>query len=267
TLTAVDGGGKRQIGGSLVNNGSVLWNSSDAFQGGNSGSFTNKGLFEVASDADVTHNFGGLPSFANHGRFVKSAGGGETSVAGVAFSNNPGGVVDVQSGSIRLPNGFTNQGTLMGSGSFVTNTLTNAGHVAPGASPGTLSIAGNFVQTTAGIFDVEIGTLLASDRLNVSGAATIDGTLALSCFGACSLAQGDTLLILDAVGQLSGTFSNVTLTGFSPTSAFDVVYDYALDEVRLVALSGIAPVPEPQAWTLMLAGLGLSVYLARRRRS
>ncbi|MCC7183529.1 MAG: hypothetical protein IT509_08165, partial [Rhodocyclaceae bacterium] len=47
TLTAVNGGGKRQIGGSLVNNGSVLWNSSDAFQGGNSGSFTNNGLFDA----------------------------------------------------------------------------------------------------------------------------------------------------------------------------------------------------------------------------
>ncbi|HMM70707.1 MAG TPA: PEP-CTERM sorting domain-containing protein, partial [Rhodocyclaceae bacterium] len=56
------------------------------------------------------------------------------------------------------------------------------------------------------------------------------------------------------------------LVGFIPDGKLSAK-DYDRDEVRLVALSGIAPVPEPQAWTLMLAGLGVSVYLARRRRS
>ena len=48
--------------------------------------------------------------------FIKTDGGGETSLADVALVNN--GTIDVRSGSIRLPNDFDNDGTLAGTGAF-----------------------------------------------------------------------------------------------------------------------------------------------------
>jgi fibronectin-binding autotransporter adhesin len=266
TLDVADGAAKRQVGGTFVNDGTIRWASIEALQGGNAGTFTNNGTFEISTDADVTHAFGSRYSFVNQGVFVKTAGSGETSLATVALSN-PGTII-ARSGTIRLPNAFVNTGTLMGNGSFAAGVLSNQGHVAPGESPGTLTVVGNYVQAAGGSFDVDVNTLTNSDRLLVGGSATLAGTLALNCWGDCSLAAGESLVILDAVGDLGGRFAAVTLVNFG-SGAFDVIYDTVDDRVLLVAtqavsaLSGsaalasqlsrtVSPVPEPASWLLWL---------------
>lgn len=263
TLVGADGAAKQLVNHNVTNNGTILWQTTNNITGGG-GTLINNGLFEFQTNADMTHTSGGQPAFANNGMVRKSAGAGETSLASISFSNN--GVVDVQSGSIRLPNGFTNNGILMGVGSFATNTLTNAGHVAPGASPGSLSIDANFAQTSVGVLDIELGNLASFDQLLVDGTATLDGFLALSCFGDCGFVVGDEITILDSTGNLTGEFSaGVTLTGFN-TGAFDVIYDYSADEVRLLVTQDVTAVPEPEAWAMLLAGLGLVGVAVRRRR-
>jgi hypothetical protein len=125
-----------------------------------------------------------------------------------------------------------------------------------------LAISGNFAQTAAGVFDVDLNTLGANDLLNVSGTAMLGGTLALRCFAACSLAVGDSIVILDSVGDLSGSFASMTMTGFGG-GAFSVVYDTIGDRVLLQVTQTVTAVPEPGTWAMLLAGMGL---LALRRR-
>jgi hypothetical protein len=119
---------------------------------------------------------------------------------------------------------------------------------------------------SAGILDSEIGTLLNSDKLVVTGSAALAGTLALHCFAACDLAVGDTLTILDAANNsLSGTFG-LALFGFA-SGAFDVIYDHALGDVRLVvteAVSAVVPLPAA-AW--FLSGGLIVLGRVRRRRA
>ena len=150
-------------------------------------------------------------------------------------------------------------------GAFATNLLTNNGHVAPGASPGTLTINGNFAQGVAGFFDVEIGTLAANDKLLINGTAALNGTLALHCFSTCSLAIGTELVILDATGALTGSFAQTALTGFG-SGAFDVVYDRIDNRVLLRVTDTVAAVPESESYVMMLAGLCLPDWAARRRK-
>ena len=263
TVTASGAATKRQVGSAITNDGTFRWSTTTTLQGGNSSVFTNNGVFDVRADADASWNFGGQAALVNNGLFVKSAGAGETSLSTLALTNN--GTIDVRSGSVKLPTNFTNHGTLTGSGSFALGgALTNAGHVAPGASPGTLTISGNYAQSAAGFLDVELNALGNTDLLMVSGTAGLNGTLALHCFGACSFAVGDQFVILDSVGNLTGTFSAMTMSGFA-TGNFLPIYDTDGDRVLLRVTQNVVAVPEPETYAMLLAGLGLLALAARRQ--
>jgi hypothetical protein len=199
-------------------------------------------------------------SFTNSGTYVKS-GKSTTDLSTIQYINT--GVTIVQAGLIKLPANFVNTGTFKGNGAVQTNLFTNSGKVAPGESIGTLTITGDFAQTAEGELDIEVQSASLHDVLSVSGAATLGGTLALSCLADCSFQVGDTLRILDAAPDaLTGTFSSVTYTGFGGIK-FDVVYDRADGDVLLRA----AAVPEPGAYALLTAALGMAAALRRRQRS
>src|SRR4029079_18443504 len=102
------------------------------------------------------------------------------------------GTIDVQTGVLALAKDLTNNGTLKGGGTLVTNLLTNAGHVAPGASPGTLTLNGNFVQPAGGFLDIELSNAALFDVFNITGTAALGGTLALKCVpGNCNVSTDD----------------------------------------------------------------------------
>ncbi len=263
TLTVLDGGAKQLVATDVVNNGTVLWQSTNDLFGASS-TLTNNGLFEVQTNSGLIYFAGNRPVFVNNGRFVKSGGAGETSLASFGLTNN--GTIDVQTGSIRLPTGFTNTGTLMGVGDFTTSVLTNAGHVAPGSSPGTLELNGDYIQTAAGSLDIDLASSSFFDMFLITGTAHLDGLLALNCWAACSFNVGDSFVILDSIGDLTGVFGSTSWTGFSKDFRFDLIYDYSADLVRLQVLSnGNGTVPEPATWMLMLFGLAAIGGVARRR--
>ena len=265
----VGNGGFKYIDGStavVTNKGLVAVNTNDLLYMQSSATLANQGTLNFSGNGGVVYNGGTLPSFVNSGLIVKSGGAGVTTIGdSLAFNNL--GTVDVQTGTIALPTNFTNNGTLKGVGSYSAGgTLSNAGTVAPGASPGTLGLTGNYAQTGAGIFAVDLQSMATHDLFNISGTAALGGTLAINCFAACSLAVGDVVTILDSVGVLSGTFASVSLSGFA-TGAFNVIYDTVADRVQLQVTQGVtAAVPEPGTYALWLAGLGLLGGVARRRR-
>jgi hypothetical protein len=267
TLNGANGGFKFISGAATVvsNQGTVAWNTNDFLYLLSGGTFNNAGTFNFAADGAIVYNGGAAPSVSNTGLIVKTAGTG-TSTIGNTLNFSSQGTIDVQVGTIALPANFSNNGTLKGTGTFsVSGTLGNAGTVAPGASPGTLALSGSYAQAAAGTFAVELESLASHDLFNVSGTAALDGTLALSCYSTCSYAVGDVITILDSVGNLSGSFASVTLSGFA-TGAFSVVYDTAADRVQLLVTEAVTAVPEPETYTLLLAGLAAVGFLAKRRR-
>ena len=112
-------------------------------------------------------------------------------------------------------------GSLGGSGSVASLTANNA-TLAPGNSIGTLTVTGNFVQN-GGTYQVEANAAGQSDRINVGGSATINGTAVQVLAESGSYARFTTYTILNATGGVSGTYSSVSsnFAFLTPTLSYD----------------------------------------------
>jgi autotransporter-associated beta strand protein len=113
-------------------------------------------------------------------------------------------------------------GTLMGAG-VINGNVTNSGTVAPGNSPGIITVAGNYTQTAAGTLAAELtpstvpGT--GYDQLHATGTATLDGTLALMPSTGLYVA-GSTYDVVVADAGITGNFATVTGNVISPFLTF-----------------------------------------------
>ena len=268
TLNATTGGSKIISSATVTNNGSVNWSGGGIFLGNGSSLVTN-GTLTATSDDQITNLGGAVSTITNNGLIQKAGGIGTTTLAsGIGFDNN--GTINVLSGTIGLPSAFTNDGTLGGTGTFTSANLTNGGIIAPGApgSTGTLALTGNYAQTAFGTLNTQLASTGSFDLFNISGTAALNGTLALSCILSCAINTGDSFVILNSVGNLSGTFANVTTSGFLNGFAYTIVYDTTADLVRLNvtnAGNSLPAVPEPATWAMMLFGFGLIGTTLRRR--
>ena len=98
---------------------------------------------------------------------------------------------------------------LLGGAGLIAANVTNRGTVAPGNSPGTLNIAGDFTQVRSGTIQIEVASPSVFDRLIVSGTATLDGTLQAINLGE-ALEFGQQIPLLSA-SRITGDFDTITL--------------------------------------------------------
>ncbi|MBC2600809.1 autotransporter domain-containing protein [Puniceicoccus vermicola] len=97
---------------------------------------------------------------------------------------------------------------LGGNGRLIGN-LINNGTVAPGNSIGTLTVNGDYTQTSGGTLSMEIRNASVSDRINITGAAYLAGTLALD-FISNEISFGDVVTLLTAQGGINGAFEQIS---------------------------------------------------------
>lgn len=166
--------------------------------------------------------------FDNFGLFRKSGGTGVSSFGNSVFANY-GGTLEVDSGTVQITysfvqtNGVTwlnggnlaggtlnfNGGLLTGFGS-VTGTVVNAEAIVnPGNSGlGALDIAGTYQQHNGGALDILLGGTNTGTfgQLDVSGNASLGGSLKLSLTNNYTPAMGDQFQILSCSSR-SGSFS------------------------------------------------------------
>ncbi|MEN9468779.1 MAG: hypothetical protein RL630_512 [Verrucomicrobiota bacterium] len=131
-----------------------------------------------------------------------------------------GGNIDIQQGLLSL-NGRTTvsdltvwQGAVLGGIGRIEGNVLNRGTVSPGNSIGTLTIAGNYQQTSSGSLEIEIASPSSFDRLVVGGRASLAGTLQVIPIAGNPLAYGEKYPFLQA-GTISGSFDTIaTPEGF-----------------------------------------------------
>jgi hypothetical protein len=146
---------------------------------------------------------------------------------------------------------FDARSRLQGTGTLTGN-VKIGGIIIPGsvASPGTLTINGDYAQTGKGIFD-EVISVTANGLLNVNGAAALgpQSKLEITLLGGIN-PIGDSLTIMD-YQHLVGNFSNGTT--FS-ADGYKWKLNYGSDDIVLTAVS---PSVTPEPGTFLLFGSGL----------
>ena len=205
-----------------------------ALKGGQSfksaGTFTNHGAITVGKGSTFTVGAGGS--------YVQS--GGKTTVNGKLMLSKTKGI-DVSDDStpaaavIRIA-----KGSLLGNGGNVAAHLSSSGTVIPAdsmTSVGKLKVTGAYTQTSAGALDANITGANSGqfNVLNVTGTATLGGTLNIGLLNNFVPLIGDTFQILTAK-HVTGTFATVNGTVINSSEHFTVTYNS--DKVTLTVVSG-----------------------------
>ena len=135
---------------------------------------------------------------------------------------------------------LTDGGTLFGNGT-VGHVTTVDGHIAPGNSIGTLSIAGN-LSKTRGHYHLEVNGAGQGDRISVGGVAAVSGTAVRLNPEPGIYANSTTYTILSAAGGFTGTYSGVVsdLAFLTPTLSYDANNVYLTLALQGAAFSGFS---------------------------
>ena len=237
-LVLATANGKLMYGLVITNLGTVTWNEGTLGFGGSSGESTfvlNGGVWQMASDDAISWGGGSKPTWVNTGMLVKSGTTGISTINGLNFLNQDGGVVEADSGTIQLPIGTTNAaGTLRLNGGKIeaaSGTLEVTGGMIDGnGSLGAIDLAGGTLSpglSNAGSLGFASGINLGNgavlsidgsglvpgsqyDQLSVSGAGAISNcTLQVTALP--SVSDGTTFTIIANHGgaPISGTFNGL----------------------------------------------------------
>ncbi len=148
----------------------------------------------------------GSGTLTNNGTLIKS--GSHPYTINVPYGTGSGSITDIQEGTLTFNDDFDNGGTVKGIGTLNISgaTVNDYGTFAPGSSPGTLTITGDYINET---LDIEIvdGMPVEFDQLIVSGAVTLGGTLNLTETG--NVPAGSYTIITGS--SVSGSFATTNL--------------------------------------------------------
>ncbi|MBW4656998.1 MAG: autotransporter-associated beta strand repeat-containing protein [Kaiparowitsia implicata GSE-PSE-MK54-09C] len=218
--------GMTQTIGSLSGTGNVLLGGTTLTAGGNNSSTTFSGTISGAGsllkDGTGTLTLNGTNTYTS-----------ATQVFGGSL------VVD---GSVATPVIVHAGATLAGSGSVGATTV--GGTLSPGNSPGTLTVNGNLVMGVASTYIAEVQGSVA-DRVNVTGTASLAGTLRIVPLGG-AYTFNSAYTLLSAAGGLGGTsFGPVDTTG-SFGDGVTTTVSYTANDVQLtLAPKALAPIVDP----------------------
>lgn len=203
-ITGYNQGYNHNFASDIINNGTFNWVGDALDNGGGGQTFTNNGVFNAGNinvgPTTTKMNFqnSGTMNIIKNATFTQSI---INNLNGILISKSPA--------NLTCSSTITNDGTLKGTGNITASGgISGSGKVAPGLSPGTLTITGNYTNV---YLDLEIdytGGVVTKDLLIVTGNATLGGTLKLTETG--NVPAG-TYILFQVSGTMTGTFSTVDI--------------------------------------------------------
>lgn len=141
--------------------------------------------------------------------------------SGSTFENLIGAVIANGNIAVNPGSNFINDGELIGTVVVAGNgTVVNRGTLAPGNSPGTATVNGNYSAAASAVHNFEVGGTAANgyDKLNVTGNVALNGTLNITLINGFTPTTGNPDLPI-ITGTISGAFSTV-----NKPSKYQLVY-------------------------------------------
>ncbi len=221
-------------GRTLTNAGTAAWSGNGELRMFNQAVLLNQAgaTFDMLSNAAMKYSTPLGGSVANAGTMRKTGGGAISNIE-VALDNS--GILEVQNGTLAFWSTLFNaaSGTIGGSGTLDVShaVFSSQGSLNPGASPGILTVIGDYAQHAPGQLNIELGGLVPGsgyDRLAVSDSAQIGGQLNLAYTNGFVPAVGDEFTVL-TYGIRNGVFSGIT----HPTGGVTFTADYTPSGVLL----------------------------------
>ena len=234
SVSTISGAAIKSLSSGTFNVGGTLaWSGPGQF-GASNGTLRvlNGGLFDLQSDAALGNNLGGVIALIVEGTLRKSAGVGTSSIDGangaVNVTVNPGGVVEVQTGTLLFGDMITNNGTVRALGGVLNlggNISTDTGtfNAAPGAvlrlSGATRTLDPGAAFTGAGLFEVTGALTLSTDITAqnlalrsgvIGGAGNLTISNSLDWTAGSMTGAGTTTLQAASVSTMSGTVDKTT---------------------------------------------------------
>lgn len=211
------------------NGGTVRFNDNTRYLGAG-------GVIQVSGNA----TFVGLQQSENLKLVAGNLTGGDGTLGSLATLRGP---VTWQGGTLQN-NDVLSPGEFTVAQSALASPWVGAGQrLAQSSTLATLTIAGGLSQGAGGQMDLQVTNATSTDKLIVGGNVVVGGTLNIGCLGSCSFVPGNQMVLLDATGTLSGTFSSVTYSGLPPGS-FNISYDNAGGRVILTATGPVNLAPQ-----------------------
>jgi autotransporter-associated beta strand protein len=212
---------------------------------------------------DIT--YGG--AISGTGSFTKEAAGKLT----LTGSNNYSGGTTVSAGTLVAANTsgsatgtgpitVTAGATLAGTGTIAgAVTINSGGHVAPGTSPGNLTV-GSLSLVSGSVLDYELGAVGTGDRTTITSSAGLSltgGTVNITALSGFDIGQYP---LLDYTGSFTGTATKLTI-GSAPSG---YIYSF-VDNPTNTSIDLVVAVPEPSGLLILLC-LGATAFLQHRHR-
>ncbi len=191
------------------------------------------------------------------GGILQGSPTGPITATGQTVTVTSGGLLNLNGGSITATT-LANQGLLKGIGTINAN-VNNDGTMSPGASPGLMNIAGNFVQGPTGLLNIEIGGVIPGtgfDKVAVTGNATLNGVLAIAQFGNFVPASTDGFRFLTTGGTINGTFSTILV----PAAFAGMSFSYQSQFTDALASAQISSAPQSSTNMLIAATQPIVIY-------
>lgn len=184
------------------------------------------GVYTLSGGGVLNSDYGYIGSLSGTGTFTQTGGVnnvGELTIGELPFISDSGGNGTynlqggkLQAGTIDTVNAgtanFNFTGGTLAVGTFIGNLANNGGTLAPGASPGTTLVQGDYTQGATGILSIELGGTGTGqfDVLQVTGTAALGGTLDVAFWNSFSATAGDSFDIMSAT-NLTGSFDTFNL--------------------------------------------------------
>lgn len=280
TLNLFDGSGNNVTTATadFTNYGTINLNSDSALDVTltRDGSVTNDGLIRFGGTSDSASTVRRLAAEVFNEGTVEFDNGSTANMLGMAGADhrNSGLIVSYDDSFLVTVSGdsFTNtaEGTLAGVGEydFSETGLISDGVIAPGLSPGTMTLEGDVTLGATSQLQFELGGTLQGtehDFLDVLGTMELAGGLDVSFVDGFenTVSSSDVFTIASAT-SLNGTFMG--LAEGSTVSTSDGLGNFSISyQGNQVVLGNYSSVPEP-SMAFLVSGLALVVVCRRRRR-